>query len=164
MKETWLPVVEFELYEVSNKGRIRSYFTAQPRMLKPSVDEFGYSKYRFYRNGTQHSRQVHRVVLEAFIGPCPEGMIACHGPKGPRDNSLENIYWATLSDNLGRDKRRDGTMQCGERHGQAVLTAAQVSEIRSHPEMSQRALAKAYGVGKTTIGHILRYENWAHLD
>lgn len=54
-----------------------------------------------------HER-VHRLVLEAFIGPCPDGMVGCHTDGDPLNNRLDNLRWDTPSNN-NRDKRAHGT-------------------------------------------------------
>ncbi len=38
---------------------------------------------------------VHVLVLEAFVGPRPHGMVGCHGPMGAVDNSITNLRWDT---------------------------------------------------------------------
>jgi hypothetical protein len=45
------------------------------------------------------TRKVHRLVLETFVGPCPDGMECCHNNGDPADNRLENLRWDTLSSN-----------------------------------------------------------------
>ncbi|AEK09646.1 HNH endonuclease [Mycobacterium phage Mozy] len=51
---------------------------------------------------------VHVLVLEAFVGPRPEGMNACHNNGIPNDNRVENLRWDTPSEN-NRDLIRHGT-------------------------------------------------------
>ena len=72
-------------------------------------------------------RNVGRVVLETFIGPCPAGMECCHGNGNYHDNRLENLRWGTKQDNSD-DRRRHGTLPTGDRNG-----------LRIHPE------SRAYG-------------------
>lgn len=54
------------------------------------------------------SIQLHRVVLDAFIGPRPKGMEACHANGDPTDNRLVNLRWDTRSANAA-DSVRHGT-------------------------------------------------------
>lgn len=43
---------------------------------------------------------LHRLILEAFRGPCPEGMEACHFPDpDPANNRIENLRWDTHREN-----------------------------------------------------------------
>lgn len=43
---------------------------------------------------------VHRLILEAFVGPCPEGMEACHNDGDRGNNRLNNLRWDTRSANM----------------------------------------------------------------
>src|SRR5699024_6464865 len=53
---------------------------------------------------------VHRLVLEAFVGPCPDGMEACHWDDDKTNNHVSNLRWATQSDNM-HDRVRNGRHQ-----------------------------------------------------
>ncbi|QOV97160.1 HNH endonuclease [Rhodococcus pyridinivorans] len=54
------------------------------------------------------NRKVHRLVLEAFTGPCPDGMVGCHNDGDTTNNRLDNLRWDTPGAN-NRDKRTHGT-------------------------------------------------------
>lgn len=112
-EEEWLPVVGYEgLYEVSNNGHVRSKKTG-PR--KQFLDDRGYYHIRLYdkdKRPCYSRRPVSQIVLEAFVGPRPEGMLALHGPSGSLDNTVENLYWGTAQQNAD-DRKRDGTQWLG---------------------------------------------------
>lgn len=105
-KELWKPVVGHEgLYEVSNYGNVRSLDRVitnkngvkkkrKGQLLKPTLQKRGYMAVSI--GGT---KLVHRLVLEAFIGTCPEGMETCHNNGVRTDNRLENLRWDTSSAN-----------------------------------------------------------------
>jgi NUMOD4 motif len=90
--ERWLPVPGWErLYEVSDLGRVRSL----PRkggnnrwyggkVLVPYPHK-GYPVVPLCRGGQRTMRAIHQLVLEAFAGPCPPGMQACHNNGQPGD-------------------------------------------------------------------------------
>ena len=117
--EQWRPIPGYEgLYEVSDHGRVRSldrvvrrgaHTLRLPGEIKALVDN-GHGRKRAYlsRDGQMQRPQVHRLVLETFVGPCPAGMEACHNDGNPANNRLENLRWDTGSENM-RDKRRHGT-------------------------------------------------------
>lgn len=104
--EIWKPVVGYESsYEVSDLGNVRSLDRiittksgvnkrrkGQP--LKPIVLKIGYCAVNI--SGMKY---VHRLVLEAFVGECPDGMETCHKNGIRTDNRLENLYWGTSSEN-----------------------------------------------------------------
>jgi hypothetical protein len=59
-----------------------------------------------------------------------------------------------------------GLFTCGERNGQAKLTASQVREIRTRYAAGgvfQRILAAEYGVDRALISYIVTGKSWAHL-
>lgn len=101
--ETWLSVVGYEgLYEVSDKGRVRSLPrpATQGKLLKSRPHKrTGHLRVYLSRNGTEVDRKVHHLVLEAFVGPKPDGMIGCHRNDIADDNRLENLKWDTHSGN-----------------------------------------------------------------
>lgn len=123
-EERWIPVVGYEgLYEVSDRGDVRSlkrprktYLTQhgkelvltwfEGRVLSPSADKDGYLKVSLSKNGKSKVFRVHRLVLESFVGACPDGMECCHWNDVPDDNRLENLRWGTSASN-GKDKRRN---------------------------------------------------------
>lgn len=141
MTTQWRPVVGYEgQYEVSDKGEVRSigrWLTKRTRW--GSVSQFwhagrplqwtdrgeGYHEVGLNRGGKQRQMKVHRLVLEAFVGPCPDGMEGCHANGNPADNRLENLRWDTHSSNVA-DSVEHGThsktriARCPRRH---TLTA-----------------------------------------
>ena len=108
------------------------------------------------------SRRVSRLVLEAFVGPCPEGMEACHFPdRDTRNNRLENLRWDTPRSNQA-DRKIHGTSNAGERNGSARLTEAQVTEIRRRREDGEPVLllAQEFGVAQVTVRAIVSRRIW----
>lgn len=155
-EEKWMEISKFPGYFVSDGGNVKG-----PRGYIGYYNLDGYKKVGLCRDGTVFQRSVHRLVLEAFIGPCPKGMVACHGKGGIGDNSIRNLCWGTPSKNLGADKRRDGTMQRGERNGRAVLSDADIDMIRdmyNRGLYTQCELAKRFNVGQSQISRIVRVE------
>jgi hypothetical protein len=106
--ERWLPVVGYEgRYEVSDQGRVKSI--ARPdsrgrrraeRYLRPRRGARGHLSVALYAGAVRDDRQVHNIVLTAFVGRCPEGLEGCHWNDTPADNRLENLRWDTRSANV----------------------------------------------------------------
>jgi hypothetical protein len=133
------------------------------RVLKPWPDVHGVLKVTLCPGDNRYlARSVHRLVLEAFEGPWPPGMEALHGPAGRRDNSRANLRWGTRSQNLGPDRRRDGTDNGGERHSLAKLTSADVAEIRRRCAAGerQRAVAAEFSVSQQQVSKIVTGKRW----
>lgn len=105
---TWRPAPGYEgRYEVSDQGEVRSLVSGRP--LTPYRDRGGY-----LRVGPRSDRQkkrsipVHRLVLEAFIGPRPAGLVVRHLNGDRNDNSLPNLTYGTPAENA-QDSLRHGT-------------------------------------------------------
>lgn len=110
----WRPVVGFEgLYEVSSDGQIRGLdrviinpihgkLVRQVRrgfVMAQRTNYKGYKTVNLHKNGRAHQAIVHRVILEAFVGP-GGGLQGCHNNGDPGDNRIENLRWGTTSDNV----------------------------------------------------------------
>lgn len=126
MTEEWRPVVGWEgWYSVSDAGRVRSeerqartvrgVWTYKSRIRTPVHGRLGHQSVVLSKPGKSQSWLIHRLVLTAFVGPCPEGMESLHWDDDPSNNRLSNLRWGTRSDNL-RDMVRNG------RHWQRVKT------------------------------------------
>lgn len=145
--ERWLPVVGWVgYYDVSDLGRVRSVarlivrgngspYRVPARTLKHERNDDEHVRVTLYRDGTGFTRLVHRLVLEAFVGPCPDGMEGCHWDDDPKNNPLSNLRWDTLSANrhdMVRNGRHHGARkdQCPADHLLQLpnLTAASVRE------------------------------------
>jgi hypothetical protein len=59
-------------------------------------------------NRVRSNQFVHRLVLAAFVGPCPEGMEVRHLDGNPANTRLANLRYGTHSENE-LDKVRHGT-------------------------------------------------------
>lgn len=123
----WVAVVGYEgRYEVSDTGLVRSldqqvvtrrrahktgdgmteYVSVRKgRILKPG--SLGTSRHLHVVLAGRSDRTVHSLVLEAFVGPCPPGMMARHLDDDPTNNSLGNLCWGTRSEN-SHDAVRNG--------------------------------------------------------
>ncbi len=134
------------------------------RRMKTILRKGGYLSVMLVSGERRSGFQVHRLVLEAFIGPCPEGMQACHDPDPTRTNNcLCNLRWGTPKENAA-DRIRHGHNMRGERNGNAKLTAPEVMEIRRLRDegWSYGKLAKWFGISKRMTIRIVKGESWAN--
>lgn len=112
-QEQWRSVSGFEgIYEVSDQGRVRSLDrlvllkNGRKRrehglILKPwKSNRGGYPAVNLAKNGhAKRNYLVHVLVLEAFVGPRPEGFACCHNDGDSANNHLSNLRWDTYSAN-----------------------------------------------------------------
>jgi hypothetical protein len=156
--EQWLPVIGSEgLYEVSDLGRVRSTGAALTRgvVLQQFTDKDGY-----LRVGLSSPRKqvaVHRLVLEAFRGPCPEGHQGCHNNGVKSDCRLGNLRWDTLTANIA-DRFEHGTAN-------HKLSAEKVRKLRAQHQSgaSITALSKQFGISMGLTSMVAARKRWAHV-
>lgn len=111
--ESWRWVVGYEgLYEVSDLGNLRR----GGEQRKVSKNYAGYRVVTLSKSGTRKQHRLHCLVLEAFVGPRPEGFQGCHHDDDKENNRLENLAWKSVGDNH-RDRSANGRTACGDRHG-----------------------------------------------
>lgn len=154
--EQWRTHPRFTDYEVSDLGRVRRGTPVKGsrpgRMKSPSLSTTGYLVVSIEGK----PRKVHTLVLETFIGPRREGQDGCHLDGDRTNNVLQNLRWASRSENM-QHARLHGTDARCERHPMAKLTAAQVQEIRERRAAGclHRELASAFGVSRGHISYIV---------
>ena len=170
-EERWLPVVGYEgYYEVSDLGRVKRVAAgvgARPGECRKQYSKVGgYPGVNLSVCGVRKTMPVHRMVLEAFVGPCPEGMETRHFPDRSHDNNrLENLSWSDHETNM-RDKRKHGTQLEGAAIHNSVLRESDVLEIRSElrrDRLTQGEIAALFGVTRSTVSLINTGPNWSHL-
>lgn len=169
MTEVWRQIPGWEdYYEISDAGRVRSldrkvhrqggvYMRLKGKVLVSAKTPGGYWQVVLSQDGLHVNYSIHRGVLIAFISECPAGMVGCHNDGNQSNNSLSNLRWDTQSNNL-LDKGAHGNGQFGESNPCAILTDAQVDEIRVKLRTKTRGigrqLAKEYGVSPSIISAI----------
>ena len=173
--EEWRPVPSHKgLYSVSSLGRVRSeprvvmrsngfQQTVHARILRTPLNNSGtgYPHCAIQKAGVVRKCQVHRLVLEAFVGPCPAGMVACHNDGNSRNASIDNLRWDTMKANVA-DSIKHGVIKRGEELHSSTLKAFEVLVIRSDPR-PQNQIAKAYGVTPSNISRIKSRDLWNHI-
>lgn len=162
----------FPLYRIGDDGSLQTRLV--PRSKGKVGDAWypaavfanknGYWRTILRRDGKDHWLMVHRLVLDAFVGPCPDGMMACHNNGDPSDNRLPNLRWGTMKENQ-EDRIAHGTSNRGERHGCSKLTTSKVVAIRDKRACGEsiRSLAKEYGLDKSTVSCIVSRKLWRHI-
>src|SRR5690606_28755671 len=107
---------------------------------------------------------IHRIVMEAFCGPAPDGMEVCHNNGNPRDNRLCNLRYDTHKNNHS-DQQEHGTSNKGERNGRSRLNEGVVMDIRNRYDRGEcrHAIAASIGISETTVRDIATRRSWSHV-
>ena len=90
------PLVGFPGYAIATDGVV---WGRRGRPLKPYLRD-GYLRIGLYdATGRRVHRTIHTLMLEAFVGPRPEGLHGCHLDDDRLHNVLGNLAWDTKSAN-----------------------------------------------------------------
>ena len=102
MSIKWKTIKDFPRYEVSDFGEVRNRQTM--RRLRPwlvlshSKPGDGYPTVRLWPG--PHTKLVHVLVLEAFVGGRPADLIANHKDGNKSNNRVRNLEWTTYGGNI----------------------------------------------------------------
>ena len=147
--EEWRPVKDFELYEVSNYGRVKRPLQERcyrdggypvlfaEKLLSPGYTKGGYAYVMFSIFGRTKTFLVHRLVADAFELPyeSPDQTEVHHIDGNPRNNRLENLKRCTPYENKQFNNRGKKVSE-----GRKAYLAGLSEEERK--AMSERAYKK----------------------
>lgn len=111
--ERWQSITDHPGYEVSDQGRVRSLartitrssgrrYSVPRRLLEPFANSRGYLCVSLSRADVPSKRRnapVHALVLAAFTGPRPDGLVSRHLNGDRTDNRAANLAWGTVTEN-----------------------------------------------------------------
>ena len=159
-EEIWKDVPGYEqYYMVSNTGKMFSKFSN--RLLTPWMTSHGYMRVSLRLNKTKTTRVfVHRLVALAFIDNPLNKTQVNHIDGNKQNNHVSNLEWVTPSENI-QHSMETGFNKCGVDRTTSKLSREDVEYIRQNPlNLSQRKLAKMFGVSKSPIYQVIHYETY----
>lgn len=106
-KEIWKKIPGFkDFYEVSNFGNLRSFSSKQNGKMMTLIREYR-GKLPLYlktvlrtADNKNRTRPIHSLVMLAFCGPTPKGMIINHIDGNKLNNRLDNLEFITQGQNI----------------------------------------------------------------
>ena len=152
----------FPNYRIGTDGSVWS--NVSKRFLRGYIDRDGYRLVNMTNHTGARLHRVHRLVLEAFVCECPEGMEGCHDNDIPNDNRLANLRWGYPKHNA-EDRIKNGNSGKGKKNSMAKLSDDAIRELRLDREngMTLAQLSAKYGVCFQHASLIAKRKRWAHL-
>ena len=150
-------------YQVSSLGAVRNKLTC--RVLKSVCHRTGYIHVSLCSMKELHTKTIHRLVAIAFI-PNPENKPQVNHKDGnKKNNSVDNLEWATQFENMRHASRAGLFCQVGTANNNSRLTEKEVLEIRKafKEGKTQTSLAKIYGVARAQIYKIIHGIRWESI-
>lgn len=186
--EEWRPVVGYEgSYEVSSHGGVRSVDryvyqrgnrwggTTKKRLRGKHLVQSnccgtpGPLKVCLYKNGSGKNRTVHKLVADAYLGSCPDGLTdCCHNDGDNHNNVAWNLRWDTRAGNLA-DMKEHGTVMRGEKNPTAILNQFQVRVMKrillsDKSRGVGRFLASVFEIDEKHVSLIKRGVRWGWVE
>ncbi len=151
-------ISNFENYSINKEGQIWSKTTNK---FKSHVNlAHGYKGVQLWKENKPTMKSIHRLLLETYVGPCPDGMEGCHNNGVRNDNRLDNLRWDTHSSNM-QDAVRHGThaglFNKGENHGASKITNIEVNQIRSIHNLYQKEIAELFNISQQHVSDIINH-------
>lgn len=162
-QEVWKPVYQYEkFYEVSNRGRVRRINPL--RLLVLQEGKRGYLHCKLSKYGEVKTFRVHRLVAEAFFGPCPPKRQVNHKDGIKTNNRVENLEF------ISNQKNRQHAVKMGlhvsvkgENHPNSKLKNEEIKKIRmlwNTGQYTKTQLSKMFRISISHIRRILLHQSW----
>lgn len=163
----WKPVKGYEgFYDVSNRGRVRSWCTKDTRKLRKDkcvLLSFGrhpkgyLSFFAKRKNGKRKSIKIHHAVLTAFVGPRPNNCECAHLDGNPGNNNLKNLKWVSAKENTYH-KWLHGTMwtKINANRAKCIKQALLLG-------CEGKKIAKEFNVSTALVSMIKNNKIWRHI-
>jgi len=165
--EIWKEISEYEDYQVSNFGRIKSFKGKDIRILKQNINK-GYLQIKLYKNGEGKDEQIHRLLFKTFNNyKLKKDDCVHHLDKNPSNNVLENFKLMNNSkhnslhmsgeNNPLYGKTGENHPMYGKHHSEETKRLMRKSKIgKKCPEVSKRMSGENHPNVKLTELDIIR--------
>ena len=160
--EQWRTVPDYEDYQCSNFGRVKSFKWGKQKILKPTLTVDGYLRVELHQNTRRKNIGIGRLVAICFL-PNPDLKPEVdHIDTHKFNNHVSNLRWVTSAENI-QAAFDTGLMkaQRGDERYNSSVTNAQAEYIRLNPDnLTGAALAKKFGVSQVTVSQIQLGKNY----
>jgi len=141
------PIPSNPRYSITPDGEVRG--GKYNKQLKIHVNNQGYKMVNLRRGVRYHLVAIHRLLLETFVGPCPEGMEAMHLDGNSLNNDLENLEWGPHFVNI-QDSIRQGGRGLSLQDWRAIW----IKILLATTNFTGREIARIVGVYELTVSNI----------
>ena len=108
MKEIWKDIPGYNgMYQVSDLGRVKSFWFNKIRILKAGKNKSGYYTVVLCKNKKQTSSDVHVLIAKSFLEHVPNGheIVVDHIDNNKSNNKLSNLQLITHRLNTSKDRK-----------------------------------------------------------
>ncbi len=147
----------------NKNGAMRS--DGKVKRLKTHVNRHGYETLTLCKDNVKFWREVHRLVLDAFVGVRPEGMVCRHLDGNSHNSVLSNLTWGTPKEN-SQDAVRHRTLSFGSKRYNAKFDERDIVQVRLRYKNGEtlKQISETYGASFSTISCIVLRKTWTHVE
>lgn len=165
MIETWKRIAGFEIYEISDFGRIRKDGVILRTSISPRLGYY-VKRLREYKKMIY----IHRAIATAFVANPNSYPCVNHKDRNKANNDVSNLEWCTHRQNIqhacDHARANGGTWNPkGEDSPKSKLKREHIPLIKEAyaAGFSQQKIAGYFKVRKQSIASVLHGRNWAHV-
>ncbi len=157
--EIWKPIpTTRNEYEASSLGSIRK----GDRLVRLSKHPRGYVSVSVRMDQQKPTtRLAHRLVADAFIGPCPTGLQVNHKDGDRKNNRPDNLEYVTQTENNLHAVARIGAYR-GNQRKDSTMTAEVARQIVTEHRagMGYKRIAKKFGITWGQARAVATQQSW----
>ena len=166
-EEIWKDITGYEgLYQVSDKGRVKSIGYGKERILKPGRDKDGYLFVILCKNHKMKCCRIHRLVSQSFILNPQNLPQINHKNEDKTDNKVDNLEWCSAKYNLNYGTHNQRMAETKSKHVlQYMKTGEFIKEWKSTMDVERNlgfvnaSISRCCnGKCKSAYGFVWRYK------
>lgn len=156
MKEIWKIIKNYEDYQVSDLGNVKSKMKSNKNLSKSNRGK--YYAVNLYKNNKRKTFNIHRLVAQAFISNPENKSCVNHIDCNTFNNNLSNLEWVTHRENimyaysLGRKENKTG-----EKSSNVKLKDIDIVKIKKLYSMGEKIknIVPLFNVSQATISRVI---------
>lgn len=169
--EEWKSISRTDnMYEVSNYGRVKSYFynKVDGRIIQPGTIR-GFLVVNLKINDKTKTHYVHKLVAEEFVPKShKDDSVVIHLDWDKKNNNYKNLEWTNRDASYKRIHSRllEERRTKGKIVTKSKLTAEDVKILKTmlNRGVRQNVIAKLFCVSEMQVSRIKRNQNWADIE
>jgi len=108
-----VPIKDYEDLYSFDLNNNQVYGHKHKKYLKLDLNNYGYYSIKLCKNSKIKTFLLHRLVYEAYNGVIPDKMCIDHIDNNPKNNNIENLRLATISQNAMNKKVNKNNLSTG---------------------------------------------------
>lgn len=176
LKEIWKSIKDYPNYEISNLGRVRSinHYDSMGRLKKGKIKKLTFDGAKHYLQVTLYdgsscskSKNVHRLVAEAFI-PNPLNLpVVNHIDEDKTNNCIDNLEWCSYFYNNNYGSKLHASR--GVKNSQCKIKPFIADFILKNHKCNggvfkNKELSKMFSLSPTHVCAIAHKRRWGYVD